>query len=262
MRFTRITQVLLSIGIMGVAVTLVAPSAAQAGSPAVTDSAQAAAQASQCAHPLAQRVGAWVCGDITPAKASAIQTQARADLSKAAPGALTSGTCNASGCWNTYNSYSSDFSGSGWYGYGSTSLGNINWYFDATYTGFAELSKPVWFRSTRGVSSLVFTGDRLYISASYPGGNPVNGGASYRTYPYGSSSANVTAYWNGGYGSYENTVQWTTIVHEVSWRDPSSSYPGQWYFYAKSVKALRNSGGYTFQGLSLPASPTGSGWKP
>lgn len=137
----------------------------------------------------------------------------------------------------------------------------MEFHFKVTISGYATKSTYVWFRSTRGVRALVFTGDRLYLSAKYPGGAPVNGGGAYRTYPYGNVSANTTASWLNGYGSYENTVQYASIVHQYSWKDTSSQYPGLWYVYAKSLRMVKGNG-YTFPDLTRPATPRGSGWKP
>jgi hypothetical protein len=78
-----------------------------------------------------------------------------------------------------------------------------------------------------------------------------------------SAAAHQRISWNpNGYKSYENTTAWASIVHEWTWHDPSSAYPGRWYFYAKSIKLKRqDSGAYFFEGeSSLPKTPAGSGW--
>lgn len=248
----------------------IATSAAQTKAPPMTPAQIAQADATavaQCAKPLSQRVGAWQCSP-------GVQTQAQRkdDLESARQkGALTAsstavaastGYCNGWGCWSYLASYRSYFSGGGYYGYGSTSLGSFHMEFEVTMSGAASVSKPFYDYTSRGTKSTTLSGNRLYISATYPQGNQVNGGAAFRTSPCGARGSYQSCVWPyGGYGSYENTTTWATIAHQANWTDPSSSYPGRWYFYAKSIKLLRNSsGGYTFQGTTLPQSPAFGGW--
>lgn len=227
----------------------------------------------QCDLPAASRVGEWVCMDTTTDDALAVRAEALQDLGDA--DGLTSdpqfvstesvdspddsGICKVTGCWTDVDSTHSEFEGDGWYGYGKTQLGWVEWFFKVTMTG-ASSKSTLWFRSTRGTRGVIFTGDRLALSSAHPAGVPVNGGAAYRNHIEGTVAANTTATWSGGYGSFDNVAAMATIVHEVTWNDPK--YPGRWYVYGKSIKLKRNSnGGYTFQGNTLPSSPAGSGWK-
>jgi hypothetical protein len=222
----------------------------------------------QCGKTLPEREGAWMCLEnatygtdpVDPTWVSSDELMGEQEnLSQAA--VASTATCVLGGCWTRESSVRTTFKGSGWYGYGGTTLGNAEIHFRVALSGFATKSTNVWFRSTRGVRDMVFAGDRLYLSAKYPGGAPVNNGAAYRYYPFGKVAANTTATWLGGYGSYENTVQYATIVHNYSWKDPSSQYPGRWYFYAKSIRMVKGSNGYTYPDLTRPASPRGAGWK-
>jgi hypothetical protein len=74
-------------------------------------------------------------------------------------------------------------------------------------------------------------------------------------------SAGQQCKWTSGYKSYNNTTSWASIVHEYSWQDPSSAYPGTWYLYVKSTKLLHSGSNYLFQkSNSVPVSPASSGW--
>jgi hypothetical protein len=232
------------------ATTLVGP-AAYAGTPA-------AAEVDQCARPLAARAGNWFCLG-TAARAKAAHDRARRALGL--PDAAA-GYCRVEGCWTRYSAVSADFAGSGTYGYGKTHLGDVSMYFEVTMNGAQSTSRPVWFESTRGVRDFVIEGDRLYLSSAHPEGKPVSP-SKYSFYGPVSAAAHQRISWNpNGYKSYENTTAWASIVHEWTWHDPSSAYPGRWYFYAKSIKLKRqDSGAYFFESeSSLPTTPAGSGW--
>lgn len=166
-------------------------------------------------------------------------------------------------CWTQYSVTDSDFAGTGIYGYGSTGLGTAELYFEVKMNGAQTISKPVYFSSTRGIKSLTMEGERLYLSSAHPDGRPVSP-STYSPYgPINNIGAGVKTYWRpNGYKSYENTTAWATVVHEATWTDPSSQYPGRWYYFAKCIKLKRqSSGAYYFQGSSaLPASPDRGAW--
>ena len=234
-----------------VAATVLVCPAAYGGTPA-------AAEVDQCARPLAARVGNWFCfGTVAQAKAARDRARRALGLAPAA-----AGYCRVEGCWDRYNARAADFAGSGTYGSGRTHLGNISMYFEVKMSGAKSTSKPVWFESTRGVRDFVMEGDRLYLSSAHPEGKPVSP-SQYSHYGPVSAAAHQKVFWKpNGYKSYENTTAWASIVHEWTWHDPSSAYPGRWYVYAKSIKLRRqSSGAYYFElDKSLPKTPAGSGW--
>lgn len=130
-------------------------------------------------------------------------------------------------------------------------------------SGAQSVSKPVYFKSTHGTKTIFMEAERLYTSAAYPQGNAVKP----RTYSVfgqiNNAAAKIPVYWTpNGYKSYEPTTQWMAISHQVTWTDPSSAYKGRWYFWAKSLKAKRQSNGaYTFQGARvLPSQPERGSW--
>ena len=157
-----------------------------------------------------------------------------------------------------------EFNGGAYYGYGSTQLGYVTLFIRVIMNGAQSVSNPVRFSSTRGVRDLYIEGERLYLSAAYPGGNSVSPSTWAHVGPF-TVSANTNKFWpSPGYKSYETTVSRATITHEFIWRDPSSNYPGQWWMYVKSdVLHRQSSGAYWFStDADLPATPVSSGWRP
>lgn len=137
------------------------------------------------------------------------------------------------------------------------------YYFELKLNEAQSISKPVLFVSNRGVRNLIISGERLYCSSKYPGGAPVDGGKTLSPYGPHSPAANQKVYWvPNGYKSYENTVAVATIAHQFTWQDPS--FPGTWFFYVKSIKfAKQSGGGYKFESVgSLPSSPDAGGYNP
>jgi hypothetical protein len=265
---------LLAVVIAGIALTgALLPATASAGTsspmtPAQAAQAEATATA-QCAKPLATRVGPWACAP------DVVKTDAQrkaAVLDGITSGALTAdatavaastGYCTYLGCWTNFTSSNTNFVGGGYYGYGTTTLGSSHLVFEVNIAGYGTTSKPFNVYTTRGTKNTSLSGERLYLSATYPGGKGVNGGLSYRTSPCGARAAYVSCQWaaTAGFGTYENTAQKITISREASWTDPSSAYPGRWYFYAKSIIMNISGGQYVTSGVNLPATPALGGWK-
>ncbi len=202
-----------------------------------------AADVDPCSLPLAERTGNWTCFAPSP-------------TSLAAPESF----CRIEGCWAQHGQASSSFAGSGTYGYGSEQLGTVRLDFEVRFNGARSTSWPVTFQSSRVVSNLIIAGDRLYTSATYPAGKPVEP-SQVGHYERAVVPAGQTVQWKpNGYKSYDTNTSWVSIVHEWSWQDPE--HPGTWYFWAKSVKALRqDSGGYWFTGADdLPDDPAHAGY--
>lgn len=222
----------------------------------------AASGQSQCAKPLAQRTGRWMCLADQAAQARAYSTYAhRAARPGMAP--AQTGYCTARGCWDRYSAVASDFFTTGYYGWGNRPLGSAEMYYEVKLKGGQSISKPVEFTATTAVSSLVFEGERLYYSPAHPEGNGVNHGASRaftvpKAYPAGE-----TAQWlPRGYKAYENTVHVGGVVHEWTWT--LHDYPGSWYLYAKSIKFDHHPASaltYQFGPKDyLGRDPVGAGW--
>ncbi len=214
----------------------------------------------QCAKPVAQRTGPWMCPS-SPAVQAGTYDKFRAT---GAPAAEGGGTCTTQGCWNVYSTTDSDFSTTGSYGWGDQKLGTAEMYFQVRLKGAQSISKPVRFQATTAVSSLVFEGERLYYSAAHPEGVGVDGGrtmsfTSPKAYP-----ADAVALWEpNGYKAYENTVQVGGVVHQRTWT--LFDYPGSWYLWAKSVKFDRRPKSavmYQFNDpFDLAEPPSEAGWE-
>jgi hypothetical protein len=236
---------------------------------AVTQPASAV-QVDQCVQPLSERVGGWACAE------PATEVQRKAGLQQLAKaGAITqkeattaAGWCRPNGCWTPFSQTQAAFTGGGPYGYGKTPLGTAHLNFTVNTSGHQTLSKPFSAYTTRGTKSTTLKAERLYLSARFPGGNSVSGGATRRTSPCGARNGSQSCLWGGSfssaYASFEPTAAHISVVHEVSWTDSSSAFPGRWHFYAKSATMDRTGVGYRFLrgGQSLAGLPVHGGWSP
>jgi len=250
-----------------VAVTMVATSAVTLA--ATPTASSATTQVDQCAQPLRERVGGWSCAASTVPS----ETQRRADLQQlakvgelTAPQAATApGFCSFDGCWSRVSAVRSTFIGQGSYGYGKQALGTSHLSFTVTTSGFATVSKPLFGYTTRSTRNTVLHAERLYLSAGFLGGNAVSGGATRRTSPCGPRHGSQSCTWAGvggaGFGSFENTAKHISIVHEISWTDPT--FPGRWHSYAKSVIMNWSRLGYQVDArAAVPARRAAGGWSP
>lgn len=202
----------------------------------------------QCTKALRDRTGPWMCLGAPPD--APVQHRV---------------FCNIEGCWNVADSTHASWEGGGYYGYGATTLGNVDLYFKVTISGFNTYSYPVRFKSTRGVRNLFIEGERLYISSTYPGGNGVSNGASWAHIgPYSVSAGSTKSWASPGYKSRETTARTISIVHMWTWSDPSSSYPGKWWVYTKSNKAYWHDVGYRFidDDDNYPYDASNAGYEP
>lgn len=266
-----------------IAATVLLPAAhGQADSPPATgnglpsraaDRASEAATADdpQCTKPVRERVANWFCVTDLEGKARGPETAAER---RAEPGAGTresdkdsqtgdfttaavSEYCLTAGCWYRNSSVSASFNfRRGYFGYGSTTLGEVDAYADITMTGAASRSKPVYFGSTRTVS-LTMEGSRLKVTGSNPYGSEISGTWS----PYGpvNVSAGSTVYWNpNGFYAYSKDGTHQSVYHSFTWS--TAGYPGVWRMYFKSQKIIStdNTNWYVSSPSNLPSSP-GSG---
>jgi hypothetical protein len=196
----------------------------------------------ECSKPAGDRQGAWFCLNMTSADARETAAAAQRDLgtevvsNAAVEAAATGGHCTNQGCWSILNDYTTSYTGSGFYGYGRTTLGKASMYFKVTAKGTQLTIGPTWFRSTRGTLHPELQVEVLYISAAYPGGNSQKPMQS-AVYSYdGILNAGNYLDWSKPYPAWRQIIQVPTVVVEPVWRDTSSAYPGRWYMYAKSIK--------------------------
>lgn len=203
----------------------------------------------QCSKPLDQRTGSWFC-----------------PRAKASPGdpVPLDGWCQSipdpTGCFYVNSDLISSYSDvTGFYGFNDTQIGSADLSFNMRLNGAQSVSQPI-FSSSAYAKSIVFEGERLYISAAYPEGKGVNGGDSYAFYNAGSHDADGVSSWQpNGYKYYENTVAHGAVVHEVSWQD--GNYPGTWYVYLKSpIFDMTRSSYRLTTAQNVPDDPAGSGW--
>jgi hypothetical protein len=229
----------------------------------------ATTQVDQCAKPLGERVGGWACSD----PVVKTDTQRKVDLQRlASTGAISdtqaaaAGFCRPHGCWTPVSAFETLFTGGGPYGFGKTALGTVHLSFVVKVRGFQTESRPFSAYTTRGTRNTVLVAERLYISPARPGGNSVNGGATRRTSPCGARNGSQSCLWGGnfrlGYASFENTAREISIVHEVTWTDRSTAFPGRWVFYGKSITMRKTGSGYASTRTGLPGLPVRGSWSP
>ncbi|WP_146877556.1 hypothetical protein [Actinomadura madurae] len=216
---------------------------------------QRTARPDQCDKPVNQRTGNWFCA---PPRDQQIR-QNRVHNPRLS---VRDGHCEALGCWNVYSSVESNFSANGWFGYGDTTLGTVNFYYDVKLNGGQSVSKPVGFSASRNLASLVFEGERLYYSPAHPEGNPVRNGDTYNFTDKGPLPAGPTVFWTpNGYKAFEDTVQTGSVVHQATWT--VSGYPGRWYIFGKSVRFHLTASSYRFGSADdLGTQPSDAAYRP
>ena len=199
---------------------------------------------SQCAKPLAERSGNWLC----PARPIPASTASS-----------SGGYCRKQGCWYVYSVTKSGYSATGYFGYDDTQLGEVQLYFEVTLNGAHSVSRPVRFESSAAVVNLIFEGNRLLYTPRYPAGTQV--GSAGNSHVAGNIPAGETVQWTpNGYKAYYNLASEQSVWHEWSWN--MADYPGTWYFWAKSVKFVDvGEGTYHFgDDDDLGENPAGSGY--
>lgn len=155
--------------------------------------------------------------------------------------------------------------GSGDYGYGRTVLGVLT-LFQRVYERRAQANVyPFWYRtSDRGTTDSYMSAERLYLSSAYPQGHSMSPRV-YTSRGFGLTAPGLYQNYGSPYPVlYENTTSYATVATEVSIHDPSSAYPGRWWFYLKSIKLHKQSNGaYYFEGANiLPQDPDRGGYDP
>jgi hypothetical protein len=154
----------------------------------------------------------------------------------------------------------STFKGTGSYGYGTTKLGDVQLYFKVTTSGSKITTYPFWFSSSRGTRDIYLNAEYLYMSAAYPGGNSQNPRQYSQEY-WASGSGGVSTQWPSPGIIYYDSVAKVTVSAEATWSDYSSSYPGSWYTWAKSLEMDKQSNGAYYVVYNRPSNPNGAGYR-
>lgn len=206
----------------------------------------------ECGKAIADRQGRWMCLGLPPQAGG--PNNLRSNLLSA---------CSIEGCWDVTDSTHATWFGGGYYGINDKQLGELDLDFRVSLVGYRTDSYPFRFESTRSVKALKLTGERLYISSAYPGGNSISGGATLRTKLIGDVPWNTRKTWPWpGYRSYENTARRISVVHMYEWRD--ITYSGTWWVWAKSNIAEWRDVGYRFpiDDDNYPYNKSDAGWSP
>jgi hypothetical protein len=253
---------------LAASICLAAPSSAAASSARV--GTLGAAAAVQCDLALAERAGSWTCPTTTRSSAQKAVRHAQQDLGSSGVSdadvsavAAAAAYCTVAGCWDQIDSAHSTFTGTGSYGYGRTKLGDVELYYKITTSGSRITTYPFWFSSSRGTKNIILSAEYLYLSTQYPGGNSQNP-RQYDQKSFASKAAGISSQWPSTGFVKNDTVAWVTLAGEATWSDPSSSYPGSWYTWAKSIKMQRQASGsyYVQADNALPSNPNGAGYRP
>lgn len=201
----------------------------------------------QCALPLAERRGRWLCPD-EKTLTSPIKATAPAE-----------GYCEAWACRNRYDDFFADMSVHGIWGWNGTMLGQMDGYADIQLTGAQSWSKPVRYVNTRDTHDVIFTGDLLNAAPGVEG-DQIEG--KFSLYLAGNAGPGESKTWGpNGYKAYDNTMWDHTLVHQFSFKH--AEYPGYWYLYVKSTCMHTNDKQiYRYYGVrQVPANSDGGGWR-
>lgn len=213
--------------------------------------AQNASAADQCAKPVSQRTGAWLCVGTKATLASPQST----------------GFCNFAGCYTEYDNRHIDFnSNTDYWGYGGHNIGTVQFFLEWSLDGgYAITAKPVRLTTSTPVTNVHFIGD---LFNPPPGATGTEVPGKYYASSAGNSSGVISwPFPDQGYTAWDQQNFNHTCVIEATWSLPD--YPGYWYVYAKSPIASSGNGrntppfnNYWFSGISkLPADPFAGGYR-
>ena len=120
--------------------------------------AASASSAYQCRLPVANRVGAWLCSSPQNGLAPRPSWAPRPSINPF----TTTGFCASNGCYYRYSDFTADFdSYAGWWGSGSTILGDSATYVYWTLTGRQTVSKPATNAKSVPTTNVNFSGNLL-----------------------------------------------------------------------------------------------------
>lgn len=229
-------------------------------------------QQAQCAKTLGQRVGPWTCTESQSGTPANTETAAQAAIGAATTATAGSvGFCRISpiskSCWEPVpataktHGTGTTVNLTGTYGYGKQVLGNIGFHATTVFNGAKQITKNMWFRSSRGTRNVELATDFLRLTGPHPEGQVIRrAGWSEVFTGFHQAGIAVSEPWNR-HEVYNSESDYISIMHYAGWEDSSSTYPGHWYAYIKSIRMKKNSNGqYLNEGLSLPDHPSSAGW--
>ena len=208
----------------------------------------AAAADAQCNEPAGQRTGGWFCpGEVVGRGKQIGSTE----------------FCINLGCYWRFDDFHSVFKSHKWsWGYGKTTLGQMDFYINIQQQGAEAVAKPVRYENSGATDDVTFEGE-LLNAAPGAAGTPVEG--TYAHHDAGHVPAGGSAQWQpNGYKNYNNTMWDHSTVGQVTWK--KSGYPGRWFFYVKSISshADKLGSGATYRlrpAHQLPAQAEGAGYR-
>jgi hypothetical protein len=216
-------------------ISLLSPATAYARPAPVHANAHSGASADQCTLPLSQRVGAWWC--LNSVGGADTASTSRMVTPKVLPGPDPGGWCylnaTASGCYYPSNNNTTmKASATGFYGYGSTFLG------DVTYTVQWQLNGHM-LSKLQGSLSTTGTVEVVYYEASFQRALSNSDGASTTTLFTTQSPTDPLLPGGGTFTWAKPNPQWvdTRYANYVAEISPSwevAGYPGYWWINVKS----------------------------
>lgn len=218
-----------------------------------------------CSVVSTERVGAWVCVDpvVTAATSRKHDAAVRANppttsvstvtTTKVAPGTVqqavpnavaassgdgVTGWCSTVGCWYLYRGdtttttyHAAAYEATGYYGYGTTTIGSITFY-NYDYLPNSTQVKMTNQHATADAARPynVWWASNLLVNATYPSGSACGTAVQSASVP---KNAGTTASYDGAYLT-QCIYSTQATQHTFYWRD--NNYPGRWYHYQKLAK--------------------------
>lgn len=171
----------------------------------------------QCALPVADRVGAWVCPDPDTPSDGGGTTYILP------PCALTFS------CWARTGDSTAEWTGTVYYGWGVKTLGSVSPSIKWRLNGGRTYSQPSW-RATGHTRNMIFSASLFNGAPGVArGGSYIRGSLDFSNHvPF--VAPNTTVTWT--YSHYDDRMWDHNVATEFSWEVPG--YRGYWYFYVRS----------------------------
>lgn len=198
--------------------------------------------ADQCEKPVAERTGPWICPE-----------------TQGPTGQVGTGEyCAGAGCWYRENDFNGHFQSSpnAW-GYEDKVLGQISVLAEWQLVGGKTTTKPFRYFNSTATTDVIFEGDLLNAAPGRPG---TQDPGAFSLFTAGNVPALTNKNWlPNGYVSFDKSNWDHSQVQEWVWHAPG--YPGNWYFYVKSICSHKDDDVYRFAHTGdLPADPVQAGW--
>ncbi|HET7398257.1 MAG TPA: hypothetical protein VFJ94_07020 [Intrasporangium sp.] len=218
----------------------------------------------QRAHPSTTPTDSTV---ITPTTTGTVQP-AVTNVVELASGDGKTGWCSALGCWYLYRGdsttttyHAAEYDGTGYYGYGSTTIGSVSFHIYDYLPNSTQVKLVNQHKTSSAATPYdVWWASNMLVNSTYPSGS--NCGSANQSASL-AKSAGLTFSYDGAYlGQCFNSTQATK--HTAYWRD--YNYPGRWYHDAKLAKFTHESGyqSHYLGDWDTPQAPTdnaGAGWQ-